>query len=236
MEQHDAPAVQPIVWMRSLRDAAAVSGGKLTVLLMLALRMRKDGNGWAAQSRLAEDAGVSVSTVERAIKWAIKTGFLVRTRRGHRISDTVAVASEYRLTQPVTGAGLDHPESGGDEQTQPVISEPNPSNGHSQPVTGDGLRGLLQGVLSPSVPPFGGSPVGDLDEIASEEHKTPFLLGKRVAEVCNDGLEVWPEQFRDLVLRVFDFEDERAAWAGFHRYRCEPRGKCACHHEDAVTW
>lgn len=201
---------------------------------MLALRMRKDGTGWAAQSTLAEDAGVSVSTAARALAWATEAGFLVRTRRGHRLNNAAAVASEYRLTQPVTGDMLGRADRIPDGQSQPVISEPNTSNGHTQPVTGAVLRGLQQGVFSPSVPPFGGATVvATLEDLQDEEHRTPFLLGKRVAELCNSGvIEVWPEQFRDLVLSLFDFEDERAAWAGLHRYRCEPLGRCACRYDD----
>lgn len=172
--------VQPLVWMRTIRDDTDLTAGTLNVLVMLALRMRKDGAGFASQEQLADDAGVSESTVRRALQKARDLGYVVRTRRGHRINDDVSVASEYRLTtppqpvtgdtlagatQPVTGARLDAgavpPHTPPDTPSQPVISKANRSSEHTQPVTGDRPRGLHPEVLSPRVPDQGSGASSD---------------------------------------------------------------------------
>jgi hypothetical protein len=55
---------------------------------------------------LADDVETTDRTVRKHLKWAIDTGYLLRTRRGHRLGDGTAIASEYPLCQPETGDRL----------------------------------------------------------------------------------------------------------------------------------
>ncbi len=195
-------SVKPLEWMRSLRDSGEFTGGPLNVLLMLALRMRKDGTGFASQRQLAEDAGVSESTVKRALKTARESGsresgWVEQTRRGHRLTDGAAVASEYRLldpTQPATGDTLD-PEPTGHgcdvgNGSQQVISEANRSSVHRQQVTGDPPRGLLPEVLPTRVPLLGSGST-DVDREATDgdvENLAVTIHGRR-SNISED--EAW---------------------------------------------
>jgi biotin operon repressor len=207
----DTQAVTPLEWMRALRNAG-FTGGALNVLLMLALRMRKDGAGFASQRQLAKDAGVSESTVKRAIKLARSGGYVQQTRRGHRVTDGTSVASEYRLvvpTQPVTDDTLgDDPTGHGchvGNGSQPVISKPNRSSGPSQPVTGDPPSGLPHGVFYSSVPEeasgatvvAGGGPAGTRDEYKPTDTEVVelavTLLGNDMGLDEDDATDLWHE-------------------------------------------
>ena len=161
--------VTPLEWMRAVRDSDAFTAGTLNVLLMLGLRMRRDGTGFASQPQLAEDAGVSERTARRALREARDAGFVTQTRRGHRVTDGTTLASEYRLeipTQPDTRdrlgeAPTGHPRPVGN-RSQQDISEPNRPSVSTQPVTGVRPRGLHPEVLSPRVP-LQGSGSTDVD-------------------------------------------------------------------------
>jgi hypothetical protein len=75
------------------------------VLTMLSLRVNwYTGRGFASTQMLMDDADASKSTVVRATGWARHAQLLLQTRRGHRISAEVAIASEWelQLTQGVT--------------------------------------------------------------------------------------------------------------------------------------
>lgn len=102
--------VRPIVWMRAVRDAVPrFTSARQQVLWALGLRMDANGTGFASMSRLADDASVDPRTARRATTDARGRGYLVQTRRGHRIDGATVVASEWALavpSQPDTGAGL----------------------------------------------------------------------------------------------------------------------------------
>lgn len=120
----------PIVWLRVIRDAVpGYTDAGHRVLTALALRMSKDGRGYAAISTLAADTGKGQATVRRATQEAQRRGHLAQTRRGHRLGDGRTVANEWELTgpQPLTGE---------------LLSESQPLTGVSQPLTGEHPRGL----------------------------------------------------------------------------------------------
>lgn len=55
------------------------------------------GTGYASISMIAEFTRHTRSTVQRALCWGQKALLLVRTRRGHRLGNGKAIASEWRL-------------------------------------------------------------------------------------------------------------------------------------------
>jgi hypothetical protein len=95
-------------WLVAIRDHPERPAPlQCHVLTMLALRMDwKTGTGYASTGQLMTDAKVAESTVRRATSWARKTGLLIQTRRGHRLGSGQVAASEWKLTQPVTGERL----------------------------------------------------------------------------------------------------------------------------------
>jgi hypothetical protein len=98
-----------LMWMRAVRDHRPKPGAgsaRYPVLWGLALRMRPDGSGFASQQQIADDVETSDRTVRKHLTWAIDTGYLLRTRRGHRLGNGGVVASEYRLCQPEMGDRL----------------------------------------------------------------------------------------------------------------------------------
>jgi hypothetical protein len=130
--------------MTAIRDhPERPSADQCLVLDRLALRMDwQTGCGYASVAQLAADTGCSEATVRRALTWARGNELLIRTRRGHRVTSERVVASEWRLTQPVTAEQLEA------EPTQPVtaeqLEEPTAQNGRAnrsedatQPLTGD---------------------------------------------------------------------------------------------------
>jgi hypothetical protein len=97
-------------WLAAVRDhpdrPAAL---QRHVLTMLALRLDwTTGSGFASVRDIAADADASDHTVKRATGWARsdKVGLLMRTRRGHRLGNGGAVASEWRLTLPADDQSL----------------------------------------------------------------------------------------------------------------------------------
>lgn len=97
----DSQSVKPLEWIRELRPGARLSHQRWAVLVRLALAMNRDGSGWVTRERLAKEAVVSESTVDRAIEVAIDHGCLLRTSRGHgRGRGKKALASTYQLCRP----------------------------------------------------------------------------------------------------------------------------------------
>ena len=81
------------------------------ILTMLAIRMNwKTGAGYVSTSQLMTDADASKATVMRATAWARKAELLTQTRRGHRLGNGQAVASEWQLTQGLTPEPLTSPQ------------------------------------------------------------------------------------------------------------------------------
>ena len=161
-----ADPVKPLEWMRAVRDSSEFTTARLAVLLSLALRMRSDGAGYASQLQLADDAGVSESTARKALRQARDRGYLEQTRRGHRVTDGTALASEYLLktppqpvtpdrlgqSQPVTPDRLEQSQpviSDRLGRSQPVTSATQPVTSATQPVTSDRPRGLHPEVFTP---------------------------------------------------------------------------------------
>lgn len=129
--------MSPLVWMRAVRDAVPrFNPSGLAALVLLALRMDANGRGFVSHRIVAADAGIGVRTAERATAAARMRGYLVQTRRGHRLGNGVVVASEWCLSQPATVDGL--------RQAQPVtaggLSESQPAKSASQPATSGGPR------------------------------------------------------------------------------------------------
>jgi hypothetical protein len=131
-------------WLKAVRDhPKRPSPMQCFALDRLALRLDwTTGEGFASTAEVAADAGCGERTVRRATAWARKHGLLVMNRRGHRLSDGAASASEWRTcldSQPVTPDRL--------RASQPVTPDtlrgvptgqpgrPNRSAGASQPVS-----------------------------------------------------------------------------------------------------
>lgn len=94
-------AMQPLEWMRAIRRAG-LTRSQLAVLDSLALRMGRDGTGFASHQQLADDTGVARTTVWGYLATAIELGWVRQTRRGHRVSKGTSVASEYVLSEGIT--------------------------------------------------------------------------------------------------------------------------------------
>jgi hypothetical protein len=98
--------VQPLTWMRLLRDHTPkppANSARFAVLWALALRMKSNGTGFASVSQLSGDIVVHERTVKRHLKWAREAKFLEQTRRGHRVTAELSLASEYALIAPTQG-------------------------------------------------------------------------------------------------------------------------------------
>ena len=118
-------------WLVAIRDHPnRPAPAQCLVLQMLALRMDwHTGRGYASVRQLGSDAGASERTVRRGISWARETGHLARTRRGHRVSSQLVIASEWQLTtpgypqaesQPVTGDLLGKPTGQNGRPNRPI--------------------------------------------------------------------------------------------------------------------
>lgn len=94
------------------------------VLWCLALRVDwHTGRGFASVQMLAADSGVEERTVRRATKWGRDTGFVLRTRRGHRINAETSIASEWCLTLP------SYPQAESQPDTGDLLANPTGQNG-----------------------------------------------------------------------------------------------------------
>jgi hypothetical protein len=95
-------------WLAAIRDDPnRPPPHQVNVLAMLALRLDwKTGTGHVSVQHLALDAGARKRTVLRATRWAREAGYLMQTRRGHRIREGAAAESEWKLTQPATSGTL----------------------------------------------------------------------------------------------------------------------------------
>jgi hypothetical protein len=141
---------RPLEWMRALPPPSFhLPRARRDVLVQLALAMNQYGTGWVPSERLQREAGVSESTVTRAIKWAQENSLLRRVIRGHRISEDRCAASTYQLMSPEANPS---PNDGLDDdptrhlmtdwvEANPSIEAPNPSNGRPNPSPNEGLRG-----------------------------------------------------------------------------------------------
>jgi hypothetical protein len=94
-------------WLTAIRDhPQRPSAAQVVVLAMLALRIGwPDGDGTASVEDLAGEADASEATVKRALAWAQSAGLLSRLRRGGRVGDGTASASQWRLILPPQRTG-----------------------------------------------------------------------------------------------------------------------------------
>jgi hypothetical protein len=61
------------------------------------------GAGCASIEKIAEFTRHTRSTIQRALRWGLKASLLIRTKRGHRLWNGGAVASEWLLSLPTQG-------------------------------------------------------------------------------------------------------------------------------------
>lgn len=102
---HDEPTriVGRFEWERAVRER--FKRADLCILLDLGTFMDADGGGARPPvSRLAASTGYSEGQVRRSLTSAIEDHFLERTRRGHRLGNGRAMASEYRAVLPASTA------------------------------------------------------------------------------------------------------------------------------------
>ncbi len=99
-------------WLVAIRDhPERPPAVQRLVLQCLALRLDwRTGSGFASVAEVAEDADASEPTVRRATSWARRAGLLLQTRRGHRLGNGQVAATEWKLTQPLTGELLKPPQ------------------------------------------------------------------------------------------------------------------------------
>jgi hypothetical protein len=94
-----------MTWMTAVRDHPDRPPAlQRHVLFMLALRLDwATGCGFASTGQLAGDSDCDERTVKRATKWGREHEMLVQARRGHRLGDGRAIASEWHLKCPSQG-------------------------------------------------------------------------------------------------------------------------------------
>ena len=92
-------------WLAAIRDhPGRPSTAQRMALQSLALRLDwRTGTGYASVRQVAEDSDVSEPTVRRATSWARGAEYLLQLRRGHRLGNGQTAATEWKLTQPLTG-------------------------------------------------------------------------------------------------------------------------------------
>jgi DNA-binding transcriptional MocR family regulator len=181
---------------------------RLLVMVCLALRMRSDGTGFASQRQLAEDATVSEVTVRRHLRWGRETGYIEQTRRGHRIDKDTVLASEYRLTQPVTGDPLDPDPTG-------QADRPHRSSPGTQPVTGDRPRGLSSRGPHPSALGAAGNgnpSAPQHDDGGKESHPNEPNARRAIAALIHDRTLPFTE---DVLIRLAYQTGRGDPWAGY---------------------
>lgn len=209
------------------------------------------GNCWPSLVTLAAETNMDKSRVAKVVNALDEAGFIARLRgmggRGH--------PTQYVATLPVKGdvaTPFDAPEGSADASVSPAgfvgDSGPERVTSTAERVTSGPQKGCHHVTRPTSDQPSktfrsssgstdvdAGAEPQTIEELDGEQFDTAFLLGRRVAELCNNGVDFVEEVFRDLVHSCFGFADERDAWAGLHRYRCTDR--CRCHNDDGeVPW
>ena len=93
----------PTQWLNAVYcHPARPSALQRDVLTALAVKFMDwgTGTGYASVEMLSEFCGAGRSTVQRALRWGLKASLLIRTKRGHRLWNGGAVASEWLLADP----------------------------------------------------------------------------------------------------------------------------------------
>lgn len=182
-------------WLVAVRDHPdRPSALQRYVLACLALRMDwKTGCGYASARQLGADADASEPTVHRATRWARDNGLAVQTRRGHRVTSERTIASEWRLTQPLTGDLLEKPTN--------QNGHANRSAGPTQPLTGDAPSRTSSSRTSssargdgadaprpPRAPPCPGCGVPFTAEVLADTgYRAAAMAGNLLHEECEAG-------------------------------------------------
>lgn len=218
-------------WLKAIRDHPKRPPAlQRHVLTMLALRVDWcTGRGFASSKMLAADADASEPTVGRATKWGRDSGYLLRTRRGHRIDAERTAASEWQLTQPLTRDRLADPTAqngrpnrsiaGPNRSPETVYQESSTSSSSPSP------RASAADIIREAMP---GATDGDISAILSKiinDHK-PRNLDAYVAALARNGdLQSWGlpcdtagEAAHSQACRAGDSGACTSAWC-----------KCRCH-------
>jgi hypothetical protein len=190
-------ALPPLSWMRAFRSLIPrPSAAAVVALWALALRMDADGTGFASVDQLVEDTGLSERTVRRALEWAQDQGALQRTRRGHRLGNGAAAASEYRLVtapQPDTRDRLTPAQPDSADRLKTIL---NRSDDASQPVRRDTSTGH-------PCPPRRSSSGGPLpEEEPNPLRPTPAGLGRDPSKPPAKKVDEHPDTGRVTALFV----------------------------------
>lgn len=141
-------SVRNLEWLRALRDDPAVTGTRLLVLLTVGTYL--NGSGFLSVDQIAASTGLGRRTVIRHLGWARRTGWLVQTRRGHRLGNGGVVASEYQLAGPSTGQRR-HVDDDDQHDTSGTLTESQGANGDAQRANGD-AQGAAGGTPCTSLP------------------------------------------------------------------------------------
>jgi hypothetical protein len=147
-----APFRGPMEWQVAIqRHAERPARSEVHVLLCLMQVLDwETGTGYASEAYLAAMVGVSIPVVRRALTWARKYKFAIRTRKGHRITDEIKIASEWLLTMPLAEPTAHRGAVGYPEEEEPTAQtgEPNRSKGQTQPLSTDPPSSLSTSPLS----------------------------------------------------------------------------------------
>jgi hypothetical protein len=103
LSSHTPEYTGPMEWQGAIIDHKDTPPpAQFKVLACLAQTLDwKTGTGYASEPYLAEKAGIKdLRTVRAALTWVRSNGFAIRTRKGHRVNDTTALASEWQLAMP----------------------------------------------------------------------------------------------------------------------------------------
>lgn len=207
-----------VYWIGAVHKRPDLSASHRDILTYLAV-MRLDygtGKGYCSVRMLAEGRGWHEATVRRALDLAQKGDppLLARTRRGHRISSEVVVASEWQVVYPpmptaqgnaVGSSPTAHPcEVGADPTAQ--SAGPNRAEVETQPRTGAPPTGIEASTGNESSTSLSRA----LDSLASA---VP-ALGEREIGMISDHLKDNPEiPHPGAYLRAVIANSEAAEWA-----------------------
>lgn len=135
------PVAGPNAWLALLLDYRPLLPDKRFRILAALMRQLdwKTGAGYCSEQTLADVTGAGKRTVRDTLKWARDTGYLIRTRKGHRLGDGTTRASEWLLRQPAVRLPVENSQPADElpvETSQPAESacqpaEPTMSTGSS---------------------------------------------------------------------------------------------------------
>lgn len=212
-------------WEREVKEATMPPTRKL-VLLAVATHANKIGKAWPSQARLADECGVSERTIRKHIAAAIEEGWLVRTRKGHKVgrAPEQSQTAEYLLASPNRNEGSYCNESptgstvpAGDLQPEPGDLQPEPTRfavgTQRPPINKDqDSNHCPHADLQRESDPFESAPDRDaFEQKPTPRPRVPELaifeaakkLGKQLASLTDD-LEMVEAQFQsDKLLRNF---------------------------------